>query len=148
MLSALDSVALFVPILSSFLLLLLLLPSRGWIYSRRCHRYHHRRCCYRKKKTTPRSISGRWRRRRNREATRKARETLLACSLSFFLSRFGGFSVRSFIQNVNVRKYWRKRRKREKCTFRGLFYPLARTRDFLSEKREREREYGFLDVGY
>jgi len=48
--------------------------------------------------------------------------------------------VRSFIQNVNVRKYWRKRRKREKCTFRGLFYPLARTRDFLSEKRERERE--------
>jgi len=48
--------------------------------------------------------------------------------------------VRSFIQNVNVRKYWRKRRKREKCTFRGLFYPLARTRDFLSERRERERE--------
>ena len=49
--------------------------------------------------------------------------------------------MRSFIQNVNVRKYWRKRRrKREKCTFRGLFYPLARTRDFLSEKRERERE--------
>ena len=48
--------------------------------------------------------------------------------------------MRSFIQNVNVRKYWRKRRKREKCTFRGLFYPLARTRDFLSERRERERE--------
>ena len=150
MLSALDSVALFVPILSSFLLLLLLLPSRGWIYSRRCHRYHHRRCCYRKKKTTPRSISGRWRRRRNREATRKARETLLACLLSlFFFIAFWRLFCEEFYPKCECEKVLAKTTEAREVHIPRSFLPTrAHARFLVGEEREREREYGFLDVGY